>query len=148
MTKNRWLLLVVCVSFATLMFAGGDAIAAVSGKVVAEKNEFGGKTVETVYPVKDGRKAKIQKDLSFFDAKGKKVKIESTYTEQHTVSTGAEKRITYFDAKGELTRMEKYFVESYAKRKGIDRMVVYYDLNKKKSKTEYYLGSKLIKKTK
>jgi hypothetical protein len=147
MMKKGWSLLIVCVSVVALLFVGGKAAAAVSGKVVSANNEYGGKTVEKVYAVTKGKKAKkakIQKDITYFDGKGKKVKVESLYTAEHATGTGAEKRIAYFDAKGELTKMEKYFTESYGKLRGIDKMVVYYDLKKKQPKTEYYKDSKLV----
>ncbi len=148
MMKNRWLLLMACLILASLFIPGRTVVAAVSGTVVATENEFGGKTVEKVYDIKKIRNARIQKDITYFDKKGKKVKVESLYTEQHIISTGAERRIAYYDAKGELSRMEKFFVESYARLKGVDRIVVHYDLKKKSPRTEYYLGSKLVKKPK
>jgi hypothetical protein len=155
MIKKAWALPIVWAGFMTLLLVAGDALAA-PDRVVSEQNEFGGKTIEKVYPVKDIRNAgkdktrkektragKIQKDITYFDGKGKKVKTESIYTEQHTVSTGAERRILYYTATGELTKMEKFFSDSYAKLKGVDRMVVYYDLKKKQPRTEYYKGPKL-----
>ncbi|MDA8083864.1 MAG: hypothetical protein M0024_09440 [Nitrospiraceae bacterium] len=158
MMKKGWLVLLVCVSFVSLFFVDGRAVAAGSGKVISGKNEYGGKTVETVYAGKNVKEAKkgrirmamspqekIQKDITYFDGKGKKVKVESFYSPQYTASSGAERRIAFFSANGELTKMEKYFPASYAAARGFDRTVVYYDMKNKRTKTEYYKDSKLVK---
>ena len=150
--------LLVCVGLVSLLFAVGVAGGAVSGRVISAKNEYGGKTVEQVYTYKELKKTKksgsmkdmvqkdkIQKDITYFDGKGKKVKMESYYSPQYTATSGAERRIAYFDANGELTKMEKVFTVQYSAGKGYDRMITYYDMKKKQTRTEYYKDSKLIK---
>ncbi len=149
-----------------VLFSGSAS--AEKQKVISDKNEYGGKTVEVTYESGDklygeavkkiisydgnGRKAieeyfcadkyaqekGINKKIASFDSSGKMTKAELLYTDKFADEKGVNRSIAYSDANGTETREELFHTDKFADEKGFHRDISYFDSNGKITKREFF----------
>lgn len=90
--------LLLAISLIILM---AGIVSAETGKVISEKNEFGGKTVEII----------------------------TTATDKSSNEDGVSRRILYYDSNGKVVKCEFFHTDKYVNEKGSNRSIVYYDSN-------------------
>lgn len=124
----------------TVLTAGAE-----TRKVLAEKNEFGGQTVEVTYAKGDKEFEIRARTLIYLDGGGKTVKTEAYNTPGAAADYGDYKVITYFDTNGKQTKLENYYTDTFALESGVSRSIAHYDDKGNQTKMENYLTDKRIK---
>ena len=101
-------------------------------------NEYGGKTVETLFT--EGDKAYddeyVIKDIRYYDAAGNLMKRETQMREVFVPIKGYYKFVTYFNVEDQTAEMEFYHPKPFADEKGYYKSVVYFDAEGRITKTE------------
>lgn len=134
---------VALLMYAGYAFCGED-------RIIDHKNEFGGKTEETIYKKGDGKyKEGIWKIVEFYDANGKIREIESYYTDERSKKDGVKKREQYYFQSRRLTKLTKtefYYTDAYSDYNGIYKCEEKYHENGNKKVSEFFYTDQWSKK--
>jgi hypothetical protein len=118
--------------------------------IIDNKNEFGGKTEQSIYDKSDKRyKEGIWKIVELYDANEKIREIESFYTPEHSKKDGVRKREQYYYqsiTETRLTKTEFYYTDEYSDYNGIYKCEEKYHENGNKKVSEFFYTDEWAKK--
>lgn len=137
MKRSRLLVLIgalICVLSGGRAFCGEETI-------IDKKNEFGGKTEQTIYKKGSDRyEAGIWKIVEYYDGNGKIREIESLYTPERSKKDGVKKREQYYSqslSETKLTKTQFYYTDEYSQYAGINKCEEKYHDNGNKKVSEF-----------
>ena len=114
-------------------------------RVLSTRNEYGGRTVEKTYAKGEKGSNELKKQVTYFDANGRRTSAEAFFTDTFANEKGTGKSISYFDANGKRTKAEYFHTDIFTREKGPDRSISYFDASGKTTKRELYKNGKLIR---
>jgi hypothetical protein len=79
-----------------------DPAAAEIQKIIAEKNDYGGKTIEVTFKSGDKLYGDALKGILSFDRNGKKIKEEYFSSDTYAKEKGIHKKTALFDSNGKM----------------------------------------------
>ena len=105
-------------------------------RIISDKNEFGGRTIEVIIE-KGEAPPEIQAILAAYDEGDKLRKTEVTYTESFGNEKGVAKAIEYLNPDGKVVKREYYYTDTFGNKKGVARTIEYYYTNERIAKAEF-----------
>lgn len=115
---------VLCLTFLTLCL--GKLSFGKDLKIFAEKNKFGGDTVEIKFKEGDAE-YKFKKNLKYYDREGYKVKEEKQWFLNDYNNQGINKSVETYDKGGRLRQVELFFREDKSREIGFSKISLFLD---------------------
>ena len=140
MTARRVLL-----SLASMIILVYGVVEGSTQKVTSTKNEFGGRTVEEVYPTEDTESNDIVKIISYYDDSNRCIKKDRIFTKKSADENGFNRIIDYLESNGKPVKREFFYTDKSANENGFNRIIIYLDINEKPVKTELYMNDSRLK---
>lgn len=131
------------VLFLFVLLALFDGMAAAEKqKVISDKNEYGGKTVEVTYESGDKLYGGAVKKIVYYDSNGKETKEEYFCTDKFAQENGVNRKIAFFDSDGKITKTELFYTDKFADEKGYNRLTADFYNNEKVAREELFYADK------
>lgn len=94
-------------------------------KIIKNKNDFDGKTYETIFSKGDNffEKLKIYKALTHYDYKNEIVMVEYFFTKDFVDQKNYDRKIEYYGKNKKVNKAEFFYTKKYADEKGLYKVI-------------------------
>ena len=116
--------------------------AAEKQKVVLDRNEYGGRTLETTYEPGDKYYTNVLKEIVSLDDTEKVLSLEHFYKEKFADEKGYFRTIAYYGLDGIVTREEQFYTDKFIRERGGYKAIARYDNREKVKEIESFYSDK------